>query len=70
MGGVAKLLIISGLGLVVLGLIVLAMGRVPWLGRLPGDITIRRDGLTLYLPLASCLVVSALVSLLLHLFRR
>jgi hypothetical protein len=70
MGGVAKLLIISGLGLVVLGLIVLAVGRVPFLGRLPGDITIRRDGLTLYLPLASCLVVSVLVSLLLQLFRR
>ena len=70
MGGVAKLLIISGLGLVVIGLIVLVIGRVPWLGRLPGDITIRRDGLTLYLPLASCLVVSVLVSLLLQLFRR
>ncbi len=54
----------------VLGLIVFAVGRVPWLGRLPGDITIRRDGLTLYLPLATCLVVSVLVSLLLHLFRR
>lgn len=70
MGGVAKLFIVSGLVLVSLGLVVLAMGRLPWLGRLPGDITIRRDGLTLYFPLASCLLLSALVSLLLHLFRR
>jgi hypothetical protein len=56
--------------LVVLGLIVLAVGRLPWLGRLPGDFTIRRDGLTLYVPLASCLLLSVIVSLLLHLFRR
>ena len=54
----------------ILGLIVLAVGRVPWLGRLPGDFTIRRDGLTLYVPLASGLLVSVLVSLLLNLFRR
>jgi hypothetical protein len=53
-----------------LGVLVLLFGRVPGLGRLPGDFTIRRDGLTVYLPLASSLVVSAVLSLLLYLFRR
>jgi hypothetical protein len=52
------------------GVIVLVMGRVPGLGRLPGDLTIRRDGFTLYFPLATSLLLSLVVSLLLYLFRR
>ena len=46
------------------------MGRVPWLGRLPGDILVRRDNFTFYFPLASCLLVSVVISLLFYLFRR
>jgi hypothetical protein len=52
------------------GVLALVAGRIPWLGRLPGDITIRRDGLTVYVPLASCLLVSVALSLVLYLFRR
>jgi hypothetical protein len=70
MSGLGKLLIVSGVVLVLAGVVVLAAGRVPWLGRLPGDIVVRRDNFTVYFPLASCLLVSALVSLLLFLFRR
>jgi uncharacterized membrane protein YidH (DUF202 family) len=70
MTGVGKLLITSGIVLVLVGVAVLMAGRVPWLGRLPGDIMIRRDNFTLYIPLASSLLVSAVVSLLLFLLRR
>ena len=70
MGAFGKILIITGVLFVVAGVIVLAAGRLPWLGRLPGDITIRRDGFTLYFPLASSLLVSIVLSLLLYLFRR
>ncbi len=70
MSGLGKLLIVSGVVLVLAGVVVLAAGRVPWVGRLPGDIVVRRDHFTFYFPLASCLLVSALVSLLLFLFRR
>ena len=45
-------------------------GRVPWLGRLPGDIVIRRDDFVFVLPLTTCLLVSALLSLALYLLRR
>ena len=65
-----KLLIITGVLFVLAGVIVLMAGRLPWLGRLPGDITIRRDGFTLYFPIATSLLVSAVLSLLLYLFRR
>ena len=70
MGAFGKILIITGVLFVVAGMIVLAAGRLPWLGRLPGDITIRRDGFTLYFPLATSVLVSIVLSLLLYLFRR
>jgi len=70
MTGLGKLLIASGIFLVLAGIVVLAAGRVPWLGRLPGDILIRRENFTVYVPLASCLLVSAILSFLLFLFRR
>jgi hypothetical protein len=70
MPGLGKVLIVSGVVLVLAGVVTLAAGRVPWLGRLPGDIVVRRDNFTLYFPLASCVLVSAIVSLLLFLFRR
>jgi uncharacterized membrane protein YidH (DUF202 family) len=70
MTGLGKLLIASGIVLVLVGVAVLAAGRVPWLGRLPGDIMIRRDNFTLYIPLASSLILSVVISLLMYLLRR
>lgn len=70
MEGLAKLLILSGLVLVAVGVMVYASGRFTWLGRLPGDITIRRDGFTFYFPLATSILASIVISLLLYLFRR
>ena len=45
-------------------------GRLPWLGRLPGDISIRRGNFHFYFPLATCLLLSLLLSLLLRFFSR
>ncbi len=67
---IGKLLIV--LGAVVTGIgALLAWGpRMPWLGHLPGDLVIKRDGVWLYVPLASSLLVSALLSVLLWLIGR
>ena len=62
-------LIILGLILVVLGLLWPWLQKIP-LGRLPGDILIKREGFKLFLPITSCLVVSGIVSFLLWLFRK
>ena len=70
MEGLGRLLIIAGIVLALGGAVVSVLGRVPWLGRLPGDILVRRDNFTLYFPLASCLLVSAVISVLLYIFRR
>jgi len=60
--------------MVCLGLILLVAGnlsgRIPWLGRLPGDIHIQRGNWSLYFPLATCLVISVVLTLLFSLFGR
>ena len=60
--------------LIILGLLLVAAGVLwPWLqkiGRLPGDIVIRRDGFAFYAPIATCIVISVAVSLVLWLLRR
>jgi hypothetical protein len=64
-----KIIILTGLGLVVLGLLWLVGERLG-LGRLPGDIVIERDNFRFYMPLMTSLIVSVVLSLLLWLFSR
>ena len=70
MAPIGKMLILTGLVLVVLGVLFLLAGKIGWIGRLPGDITIRRGNATFYFPLATSLLVSAILSLLFWLFRK
>jgi len=60
-----RALLVLGVVLVVAGVWVLAGPKVPWLGRLPGDIAIRRDHFSFYFPLTTCLVASVVISLVL-----
>ena len=70
MADLGKMLVLLGMLVAVAGAILLAAGRIPWLGRLPGDFVVRRDGLTFYFPLATCILLSVVASLLLAVFRR
>ncbi len=63
-------LIVFGAIAILIGLVLLVAPRIPGLGRLPGDILVRRDNFTFYFPLATGLIVSIVVTLLLNLFRR
>jgi hypothetical protein len=65
-----KGLIAAGLALVILGALAWLAPQLPLLGKLPGDIRIERPGFRLYLPIASCLALSAVLTLLLHLISR
>lgn len=60
--------------LIVVGLLIALVGVAVWLGvplgRLPGDITIKRDGFTLYLPIATCIVFSVVLTIVGWLLRR
>jgi len=64
---VGKLLVIAGL--VIAGIGLLMMVGIPF-GRLPGDIVIRKESGTFYFPLATCVVLSIILTLLLSLLRR
>ena len=68
--GLGRILIFIGLGIVVLGLLLSFSGKVPLIGRLPGDIVFRRENFTFYFPLATSIVLSLLLTVLLWLFRR
>ena len=64
-----KLLILMGAMLLIAGILMTTLGRLG-LGKLPGDLTLRRGSFTVYLPLMTCLILSVLLSLILWLFRR
>ena len=65
-----RALIVLGIAIVVLGVLFAFGGRIPWLGHLPGDIYIQRGRFSFYFPITTCIVVSALISLVLYHFRR
>lgn len=65
-----KMLILMGLFIALLGLLMIFGSKIPLLGRLPGDIVIRRGNFTFYFPLATCILLSILLTLVLSLFFR
>jgi hypothetical protein len=70
MGDLGRTLLFLGLGLAVVGGLLMLGGRIPGLGRLPGDIVYRKGGFTFYFPLVTCLLLSLLLTILLSIFRR
>ncbi len=74
LGGLGKLLIGFGVVMIILGGIFLLLGnlsgRVPWIGRLPGDIYIQRGNWSFYFPLATSILLSIILTLIFSLFGR
>jgi hypothetical protein len=73
MGGletIGKSLVVIGAVLVLLGGLVWLLSKVPFLGRLPGDIRIERPGVTCLIPLASSIVISILLTVLVNVIVR
>jgi hypothetical protein len=70
LSSLGKILIFLGLGIVVLGLLLTFAGRIPFIGRLPGDIVYRKGNFTFYFPLATSILLSIILTLLFWLFRR
>ena len=70
MHGFGKSLIALGLVIAAIGVILTFAGKIPWLGRLPGDIYIKRHNFTFYFPLATSIIVSVILSLILWLLRK
>ncbi|WP_047155474.1 DUF2905 domain-containing protein [Aneurinibacillus tyrosinisolvens] len=69
MNPVAKVMIIGGVVLIILGLLWQVGGRFLSLGRLPGDIVVERDNFRFYFPVATSIILSVVLSLIFYLFR-
>ena len=70
MSQLGKSLIIIGIIIFVVGIILSFAGKIPFLGKLPGDIYIKKGNYTLYFPLATSILLSLIVSLILWLLRK
>lgn len=70
MSDFGKWLIVLGLVIAACGVVITFAGKVPWLGKLPGDISIKRENFSFYFPLATCILISAIASFILWLFRK
>ena len=68
--GIGRLLIIAGVLLIVAGLLISFGGRFFGLGRLPGDVVVRRGNFTFYFPLVTSLLLSVILTLVMWLFSR
>lgn len=66
MGEMAKVLVLVGAVLIVIGLVMLVFPRFPFSGKLPGDILIKKEHFTFYFPLATSIVISIIISLILY----
>jgi len=67
---VGKMLIVMGIFLVIIGILMNTGLKIPWIGRLPGDISVQRENFSFYFPLTSCIIISIFLTIVFYLFRR
>jgi uncharacterized protein HemY len=65
-----KNLIFFGVILILFGLIFSFAGKIPYLGKLPGDIYIKRENFTFYFPITTCILISIIISIIFYLISR
>ncbi len=70
LSGLAKLLIITGLAIAGIGVLLVLTPKVPWLGKLPGDILIKKENVRFYFPITTCVIISIILTFLFYLFRK
>ncbi len=67
---IGRILILVGLLIAALGAIIFFLPDIPYLGKLPGDIRIKRDNFTIYIPITTCILLSILMTIIISLFNR
>lgn len=65
-----KFLILFGAILILIGIIFIFGNKIPYIGKLPGDILYKKDNFSFYFPLATCIILSILLTLILNLLLR
>ncbi|MCY3896023.1 MAG: DUF2905 domain-containing protein [Chloroflexi bacterium] len=69
-GGLGRLLIIAGGLILAAGVILVLLGQIPFFGRLPGDFAIERERFSLFFPLASMLILSLILTVVINIVLR
>ena len=67
---IGKILILFGIILIGVGLLLIFFNKIPLIGKLPGDILVQKKNFTLYFPLATSIILSTILSLILWVFNR
>ncbi len=70
MGALGKMLILLGVLVIIIGLLLLVGEKIPWVGKLPGDIIVKKERFTFYFPITTCILISIILTLLFTLFRK
>ena len=70
MESMGKSLVLVGIAIVVIGIAIWGLSSIPYVGRLPGDIYVRRGNFTFYFPVATCILISIIATILFSLMRR
>jgi len=70
LGALGKMLILLGVLIIVIGFLLLIGEKIPWVGRLPGDIIVKKEKFTLYFPITTSILISILLTLLFTLIRK
>ena len=70
LGPLGKMLILLGVFIILIGVLLVIGEKIPWIGRLPGDIIIRKKNFTFYFPIVTSILISIFLTLLFTLFRK
>lgn len=70
MNEIGKMLLVFGVIMIIVGALLVFSPKIPFLGKLPGDFLYKRDGFTLYFPLATSIIISIVLTVLLNIFTR
>ncbi len=68
MGDIGKSIITIGIVLIVVGILITVAGKIPGVGKLPGDILIKKENFSFYFPLTTCILLSIILSAIMYLF--
>jgi thiosulfate reductase cytochrome b subunit len=70
MTGIGRLIIIAGFLLIIIGLIIYFSDKLPFIGKMPGDILVKKKNFTFYFPVVTSIILSIVISLILYLINR
>jgi len=70
MSDLGRSLLILGCIIAITGAVLMLSGKLPWLGKLPGDIYVKRENFSVFFPITTCILVSLIISLILWFIRK